>query len=357
MIILRSIWYLLFIFIMSGAVQADEHMTDHAVIITYHHVSESTPASTSVTPAQFAAHLDYIETNGYIVWPLRRLVERLRAGQLVPDKVVTLTFDDAYRSVFTQARPMLRARRWPYTVFVSTQAIDHNVRTNMSWDQLRTLVAEGVEIGNHSHSHPYMVRHRTNEDEDKWRLRVRSEVETAQARFKKELDYSPTLFAYPYGEYSLALAAEIKAMGLIGFGQHSGAIGFESDYNALPRFPFGGNYADLELLAIRLNTRPLTIRANPVGPLGDTSNRRPELLLTVKPGPYLPQRLACYASGQGRMLLEATTDEWKFRLKPEKPLNAGRNKYNCTIPHINNSDEFYWWSYLLLIPTAANEPE
>ena len=89
--------------------------------------------------------------------------------------------------------------------------------------------------------------------------------------------------------------------------------------------------------------------------LGAVENAQPELVLHIAQGPYDPQQLACYASGQGRMQIEATTDQWVFKVKPEKPLGPGRSKYNCTIPHASKRSEYYWWSYLIMMPQAANK--
>nr|MEE4268273.1 polysaccharide deacetylase [Candidatus Krumholzibacteria bacterium] len=83
---------------------------DHAVIFMYHHVSAETPLSTSVTPEQFADHLDHLSRHGFRVWPLPAVVDSLRHGGSLPDSVVVLTFDDGYRSVYTEAFPRLKER-------------------------------------------------------------------------------------------------------------------------------------------------------------------------------------------------------------------------------------------------------
>jgi hypothetical protein len=40
---------------------------EHAIILVYHHVSEDTPRSTSVTPGVFESHLDYLAEHDYEV--------------------------------------------------------------------------------------------------------------------------------------------------------------------------------------------------------------------------------------------------------------------------------------------------
>lgn len=325
----------------------------HAVVLTYHHVATDTPASTSISPARFDAQLDYIEREGFQVWPLQRIATTLKNGANLPDNVVGLSFDDAYESVFTNAHPRLQARGWPYTVFVSTAAIDANAKPYMSWSQLRQLVEQGVTLGNHSHSHAHLTVRNTNESDKQWRQRAYDDISRAQQRITEQTGVAPTLFAYPYGEYSQPLSALISELGLIGFGQHSGAIGPFSDFTALPRFPIGGNYTDLERLSTTLHTRPLAVAAKPQGPMlleGDNQAKRPELQITVKQGPYNLQLLACYATGQGQMQLTRLDTPGTYRIKPKQALNVGRTKYNCTVPHVSTAGVYYWWSYLLMRP-------
>ena len=326
---------------------------DHAVVLTYHHIDATTPDSTSTTPAQFDAQLEFISTQGFRVWPLSRITEALQQGDAVPENVVGLSFDDAYASVFSHAHPRLQARGWPYTVFVSTDAIDAGQAGVMTWPQLRQLTQEGVEIGNHSQSHAHLVARLPGETTGQWRQRVTADIRTAQHRLLTETGKPPELFAYPYGEYTSELAGIIDSLGLTGFGQHSGAIGRHSDFSALPRFPIGGNYASLERLATSLQTRPLYVVADPPGPMvlsTAQSADRPALQISIEPGDYDLRALACYASEQGKMSLTQLSKPGVFRIQPKSALGVGRSKYNCTAPHSSRPGIYYWWSYLLMKP-------
>ncbi len=326
---------------------------DHAVILTYHHVSNKTPASTSITPAQFGAHLEHLDTHGYIIWPLQKLVQHLQHGKLVPANTVALTFDDAYVSVFSTVHPMLKARGWPYTVFVATEAIDAGHKPYMDWQQLQQLARDGVELGNHSHAHEHLVRPQDAESPAQHKARVLQDIQTAQERLKTQTGLSTKLFAYPYGEYTPEIAQWIKQAGFTGFGQHSGAIGLHSDFAALPRFPQGGQYTDLEQLQTRLQTRPLKVEADPPGGVVLQTNHVVDwITLNLTKGPYALEQIRCYASGQGEMQIRVGTHNQQIQIKPRRPLSAGRNKYNCTTPHRNFPQEYFWWSYLLMKPNA-----
>ena len=67
---------------------AQARAADHAVVLLYHHVSADTPPSTSVTPAVFRRHLEYLAAGNYKVLPLSRILETLASGGSLPDKTV-----------------------------------------------------------------------------------------------------------------------------------------------------------------------------------------------------------------------------------------------------------------------------
>ena len=320
--------------------------TQYAVVLAYHHISSTTPAATSVTPRRFEQHLDYIADNGFRVWSLERLVTALRAGEPVPRKVVALTFDDAYQSVQSEAWPRLRARGWPFTVFVHTEAADRGAAPYMGWSQIRELAAAGVGIGNHSVSHGHLVRGSAAD--------ARADITAAQQRFAAELGAEPRLFAWPYGEYTSALADVLDDLDLIGFGQHSGAVGAGADFGGLPRFPLATGLDDLDRLATALQTRPLPVSASPEGPaVLAPDDVRPTLEIRLGRGRFRADALNCFATGQGRMTLEWLDREaGRARIQPSQDLGAGRTKYNCTAPHVTEPGVYYWWSYLLMKPGA-----
>ena len=206
-----------------------ESSGSRAVILVYHHVDTTTPASTSVTPERFAGHLDLLAAGGYRVVPLADVVEALRFGKALPDRAVVLTFDDAWRSVYTEAFPLLQRRGWPFTVFVSTDAVDGRHGNTMSWNQLREIEAGGGTIGNHSRTHDHLVRRRDGETREQWRRRVGDDILWARRRFVAELAAPLDVFAYPYGEFTAELEALVRELGLAAVGQQSGPVGAGTD--------------------------------------------------------------------------------------------------------------------------------
>src|SRR5260370_29906316 len=82
-------------------------------------------------------------------WPAAAL-----ALEPIPDKLVVLTFDDASKSHFTVARPLLKKHGFGATFFV-TEGFDFptNKRDYMTWEEIAALHKDGFEIGNHTRDH------------------------------------------------------------------------------------------------------------------------------------------------------------------------------------------------------------
>ena len=324
---------------------------DHAVVLIYHHVSETTPALTSTTPESFDSHLDYLENNDFTVWPLARILSTLAAGQPLPANTVAITFDDAYESVYSEAFPRLRERNWPFTLFVSSEGVDRGYSSYLSWPQLRELADAGVELGNHSHSHAHLVRRLPKESDAQWKKRIITDINTAALHLKLKTGSSSRLFAYPYGEYSPELKKIVGELGYYGIAQQAGAIGRVSDFLALPRFPMAQAYADLERFATSVNSRPLPV-SSVVVQGNDQKTYRPieKLHLTLADGDYRAQRLACYRASGGRLETQISRDQpLTLSVTITGTQDAGRHKINCTAPAKNDDNAFFWYSFQWLV--------
>ena len=322
-----------------------------AVVLVYHHVSAETPPSTSVTPEQFAEHLDYIADHGFDVVPLGRIVEAFENGERLSPRTVAITFDDAYASVHDTAMPMLAARGWPFTVFAATDAIDQGLNGYMSWDALRAVVAAGGDVQNHSAAHDHLVRRRRGESETAWRRRVLEDLQEAQRRIRTETGRAPTLFAYPYGEFDAALAALVREAGLVGVGQHSGAAHPGTLATAVPRFPVNRAHADLATLGDKLNSLPLPVaRRAPRDGLLEGGEVRPELVIELADASIEPGGLTCFVAGQPPALVK-----WRGRVatvRAREPLRPGRSKYTCTMPSAESPGRYHWQSFPWMLPNA-----
>jgi hypothetical protein len=170
---------------------------DNAVILLYHHVSSTTPASTSVTPVLFEQHLQHL-ADGYNVISLEQAVKALKAGELLPERAVVITFDDGYRNIYDNAHPMLLKYAMPYTVFVNPQLIGKHSH-QLNWQQVAEMEKGGAQFANHTSHHRHLLeRVRTSRT---WSLRwVWSALASTRAGFtagvtsRRYLGFPPRAF-------------------------------------------------------------------------------------------------------------------------------------------------------------------
>lgn len=321
-----------------------------ANVFVYHRFGDDRYPSTDIAVATFASQLQMLKDQRYTVLPLGEIVRRLRQGKPLPERCAALTVDDAFETFWTGARPLLQQYGFPVTLFVSTKAVGGT--SYMTWEQLRTLVAEGVEIGNHTASHPYLLDRKKGESRQAWQEGVRRQILEAQASIKKELGVTPTVFAYPYGEFDPAIEKIVSDLGFAAAaGQQSGVIAPDEDMFALPRFPMGGKYATLAGFREKLHMKPLTVQViSPDTPVVGTTDP-PVLVVDIRDAAKLDLgQLRCFVQGQGNAdILADRKIPGRFTVQAASPLTGRRNKYTLTAPG-RDGRSWYWFSQLWVFP-------
>jgi len=324
-----------------------EALENQAIILMYHHFGDNKHPSTNIRLDQFDAQLEYLEENGFQVWPLAKVAQYIQDNKEFPGRVVSITVDDAYVSVYTEALPRLRKRKWPFTVFVSTDGVDKGYKSYMSWKQMRELQTHDVIFANHSASHDYLIRKLKDETQVQWKIRVTKDIERAQKRLIDELGHAPMLLAYPYGEYNTALTKIVSKMGYIAFGQHSGPARTGDDLVALPRFPMSEKFASLPDFIQKIKSLAFPVlKITPFEPTITSSNNPPLLEITLGDSDARLDQLSCFVSNQGQVDIKwVNRKDKKFSVQATSLLQEGRSRYNCTAPS-EKKDRYYWYSHL-----------
>jgi peptidoglycan/xylan/chitin deacetylase (PgdA/CDA1 family) len=337
-------WLLTILLLLPAAARA----ADHATVFIYHRFGDARYPSTNTSLADFRAHLEILRKGGHAVLPLAEIAERLRTGAPLPERCVAITVDDAFRSFLKGAMPLLREYGYPATLFVNSGEMDGP--DYLTWEELRRLAAEGVEIGNHSAAHGYLLDSRPGESRAAWRQRVKGEILRAQQELTARIGRAPRLFAYPYGEFSAELIEVVRELGfLAAVGQQSGVMGRGQELFALPRFPAGGSYGSVAEFRDRLRFRALPLQVLVPGDSLVGKDNPPAWRVKLDITRIDPRTLRCYVPGQAPARITAVdAAAGIYEIRAVSPLSGRRSKYTLTAT--DRQGVWYWYSQLWVKP-------
>ena len=253
MMFIKRIFFILFSFfyiLIPLNILADntENIEDYGLIsLMYHRFDENKYPSTNIRMNEFIEHINLIEQN-----EIKFINPKNFENEVINNKnqrKILLTIDDGFSSFYNNAWPVLKSKKIPFILFVSTREVGKS--GYMNWSQINELHKyEFVEIGNHSHTHDYLVDFNIEE--------IEKDIKESISLFKKNLNYNSKFFSYPFGEYSLAFKNLILNLGFdYAFGQHSGVIDETKDFIEMPRFPINEKYGEIKRFKTLLKTIPL----------------------------------------------------------------------------------------------------
>jgi peptidoglycan/xylan/chitin deacetylase (PgdA/CDA1 family) len=235
------------------------------LVLCYHAFSRDWPADLSVRPDAIHEQLERLARAGYRGITFTESIQRQARR-----KEVVVTFDDAFRSVVTHAKPVLDALGWPGTIYTVTSfaeagtplrwdGVDHWAGgehdaelASLDWSALRELRDEGWEIGSHTVTHPHL----TQIDEDA----LDRELTESRAAIEQALDEPCSSIAYPYGDVDPRV---IEAAGRAGYATGAALPARWGELGTL-EWPRVGVYRPDDMRRFRLKTSRATRRAREV---------------------------------------------------------------------------------------------
>ncbi|MFD5738888.1 polysaccharide deacetylase family protein [Streptomyces massasporeus] len=169
-------------------------------VFLYHAVMDDPPgwiAEFTVTPRQFAAHLDVIAGSGRTPVTISTVADHLAGRAPLPPRPVLLTFDDGFADLPGPTAEVLAARGLPATAYLTTGAIVPGGRSLLPPAPMMTLARaaelerSGMEIGSHTVTHAQL---------DTLSAKALAyELRTSKAVLEDALGHEIRHLAYPHG--------------------------------------------------------------------------------------------------------------------------------------------------------------
>jgi len=255
------------------------------------------------------------------------------------EKKILLTVDDAFQSFYDNAWPYLKKNQIPFVLFISTEPVGN--KGYMTWDQIKEVErSEFGVIGHHSHSHDYLI--------DKSEEVFLNDIKTSSLIFKEKLGYVPTLFSYPFGEYSGFMRDYISQNFKIAFGQHSGIIDINKNRFELPRFPINEKYGEIKRFKSIINYYPLEYKdLEPDEKKLSKENNPPKFKVKFFDNQKNIENINCYSNeGDKWMKSNIKLVEKELTIKFREPFLPRRGRINCSV---NDNGKWRWFGTQFII--------
>ena len=302
---------------------------DNGIVgLMYHRFNENKYPSTNIRMEIFKKQMKIIRDSKYEFYDPNKLEKEFNIKK--DKKKILISIDDAFRSFYDEAWPYLKENKIPFILFVSTQPVGK--RGYMNWDEIREIEKSDFgNIGHHSHTHDYLINETLSA--------FIKDTEQASEIFLKELGYVPTIYSYPFGEYSKDMKNFISKKFKIAFGQHSGVIDINKDKYELPRFPINEKYGDLKRFQSIINYYPLEYKSlKPEEKKLDKNSNPPKLIVEFFNEQKNIKNINCYSNDGG---------DWKnpnlefneniLTINFEEKFIPRRGRINCSL-----KDEEKW---------------
>jgi peptidoglycan/xylan/chitin deacetylase (PgdA/CDA1 family) len=229
-----------------------------------------------INTQKFRAQMQYLKDQGLSVISMADFTAWKQGKKAIPPRSVVITIDDGWSSVYTDAYPILKEFRYPFTIFLYTKYIDVKGRS-MSLAMIKEMQKNGATIGNHSMSHPYpaTVKSQQQKGPKSFAAYLEREMGESKTFLEKAFGQKVNTYCYPGGFHT-------EEMFVIGQ-QHQydhmftvlpGKIKRDTDDRALPRYVVLGTYDRIFELAtefrdaspVALGTAPKVSTPFPVSP-------------------------------------------------------------------------------------------
>lgn len=102
----------------------------------------------------FRSQMQALKASGVPVISMKKFLEWKLGDRQLPAKCVMITIDDGWKSVYTDAYPILKETGFPFTIFPYTKFITGR-GSAMSPAQIQEMLNNGATLGSHSVSHLY----------------------------------------------------------------------------------------------------------------------------------------------------------------------------------------------------------
>ena len=174
-------------------------------ILMYHEIGDN-PSQLYVSRENFQAQMKYLKDNGYHTVTLDQIYRHFESQERLPPKPVAVSFDDGYRTIYTEVYPVFKQYGFVGTFFVFPEAFG---RPNyVTWDQVIEMSRAGQSIQSHTRGHVDLTR----SSDPQWR---KDQLVGSKGLLEQKLGQKVNFLAYPGGFYNRTVMEATRQSGYL----------------------------------------------------------------------------------------------------------------------------------------------
>ena len=254
-------------------------------VLGYHDFSETQPETAMrIRTSKFRRQMEAIRQLGSKVITLDDFIAWKKGERDIPKKAVLITLDDGWKSVYTDAYPIMKEFGYPFTLYLYKNYVDGGGKA-LTYPMINEMIKNGATIGSHSVSHPYpiTVKSYRKKGPQAYDAYLRKEMGESKRFLEDKFPVKATTFSYPGGFYTEEMLPLGKEFGYTHmFTVLPGKVKRGLPDETLPRYMILGNYDKTFELATTFREAGATGGA--IGQIGEVAE-----LVQKTPYPVTPE--------------------------------------------------------------------
>ncbi len=185
-------------------------------VLGYHNFSETKPVTDMLMrTSEFREQMEYIRRAGLTVISMQEFLEWRFGARELPAECVLITLDDGWRSVYTDAYPILKEYGYPFTVFLYTSYLSGR-GSSMNHAMIREMQENGATVGSHSVNHLYPKEWKARQAQGEEAYAALIDRELGESHDKLSVLFGPVnTYCYPGGYVTQPMLDRLPGYGYV----------------------------------------------------------------------------------------------------------------------------------------------
>jgi len=214
-------------------------------VLGYHDFSETErETAMRIRTSKFRAQMEALRELEIAVIPMADFIAWKNGEKEIPAKSAVITVDDGWKSVYTDAYPILKELGYPFTVYLYKNYVDGGGKA-LTTPMIREMMRNGATIGSHSTTHPYPqeVKEYRKKGEEAYDKFLNVEMKDSRRFLEQKFKSTVSTYAYPGGFFTEEMLSKAEQVGYTHlFTVQPGKVKRTLPNNILPRYVILGNY-------------------------------------------------------------------------------------------------------------------